>query len=309
MPEPAKPSFPAPAPAPAQLPVAAAPTGNQVSLRTALAMMYADDLEEGLVALDVAIARATQSPTVRRKVRLKTLALQLSLPLALVGLVVAGADLFDPTLPVSAFTLLAGLVTIPPLVLGAWQVWQYGAGFPAKPLPLAHNADARIETAFAQLQKETGPAVWRRVSFSGRLERADRRLFFGRLRYLLLSEDFAVRRQVSSFPLPFKAAGDLFLTRADAEHLRSLVRPKRRGGPGRDPKYAYVDAAIAILCDPAIIRCNLADQTGAVRAIEQRLTEWFEEHADETGAVPRKDLIRPYAIKVFEGLSKARTAH
>ena len=308
MPEPAKPS-PSLPPASAQLSATAAPAGDHVSLRTALAMMYADDLEDGLAALDAAIARATQIPSVRRKVRLKTLALQLSLPLALAGLVVAGADLFDPTLPVSAFTLLAGLVAVPPLVLGAWQVWQYGAGFPAKPLPLAHDADPKIETAFAQLQKETGPAVWRRVSFSGRLERADRHLFFGRLRYLLLSQDFAVRRQVSGFPLPFKVTGDLFVARIDAEHLRSLVRPKRRGGPGRDPKYPYVEAVIAILCDPAIIRCNLADQTGAVRAIEQRLTEWFEEHADETGAVPRKDLIRPYAIKVFEGLSKARTAH
>lgn len=308
MPEPAKPP-PSLIPVTTQLSATAAPAGDHVSLRTALAMLYADDLEEGLAALDAAIARATQSPTVRRKVRLKTLTLQLSLPLALAGLVVAGADLFDPTLPVSAFTLLAGLVAVPALVLGAWQVWQYGAGFPATPLPLAHDADPKIETAFAQLQKETGPAVWRRVSFSGRLERADRHLFFGRLRYLLLSEDFAVRRQVSSFPLPFKAAGDLFLARADAEHLRSLVRPKRRGGPGRDPKHPYVRAVIAILLDPTFRACDLGDRTDALRKIEKRLADWFEDHVDESGSVPRKDLIRPYAIDVLEGLSQSPTTH
>lgn len=300
---------PTPLPIPARLPVSLAGAGDHVSLRTALAMICAEDLEEGLSALDAAVARATSNRPVRRMVRLKSLALQFSLPFALVGVVVAGAELFGGTLPVPAFTMLIALVAIPPLILAAWHAWQYSTGFPGKPLALPHEPDAKIEFAVAQLQKETGPAVFRRVSFSGRLERADRHIFFGRLRYLLLSEDFAVRRQVSGFPLPFKGAGDLFLARSDAEHLRSLARPKRRGGPGRDPKYPYVEAVIAILSDPAITGCNLADQNGAVRIIENRLAEWFEDHADESGAVPRKDLIRPYAIKIFEGLTQARTTH
>lgn len=306
MPEPAKPPS---LPSPALLATAPGSAGDHVSLRTALAMVLAEDLEEGLALLDAAIGRAANSLGLRRKVRLKSLALQFSLPLALVGLVVAGAELFDGTLPGPAFTLLIALVAVPPLILAVWHAWQYGAGFPGKPLPLPHEGDPKIDHALAHLQKETGPSVWRRVSFSGRLARADRHLFFGRLRYLLLSEDFAVRRQVSGFPLPFTGAGDLFLARTDAEHLRSLARPKRRGGPGRDPKYPYVEAVIAILTDPAGLGCNLADQTGAVRIIESRLAEWFEDHADASGAVPRKDLIRPYAIKVFEALTQARTTH
>lgn len=306
MPEPAKPlSFAQPVP----LSVSHGANADHVSLRTALAMILAEDLEEGLALLDAAIGRAANSPSLRRKVRLKSLAVQFSLPLALVGLVMAGAELFGGTLPGPAFTLLIALVALPPLILAGWHAWQYGAGFPGKPLPLPHEANSKIDFALAHLQRETGPAVWRRVSFSGRLRRADRHVFFGRLRYLLLSEDFAVRRQVSGFPLPFTGAGNLFLARSDAEHLRSLARPKRRGGPGRDPKYPYVEAVIAILTDPAGLGCNLADQTGAVRTIEGRLAEWFEDHADASGAVPRKDLIRPYAIKVFEALTQARTTH
>lgn len=280
---------------------------GHVSLRTAVAMTYGEDLEAGLAALDASVALARHSPLVRRMVAFKSIALQVGLPLALVGLVIAGAALFGDLLPTPVFGLVVLLVAIPPVILILWHCWQYGIGFPASPRSLAHPADARIEFAFAQVQKESGPPVFRRVSFGGRLERVDRHVFFGRLRYLLLCEDLGVRRQVSGFPLRLRMAGDLFLARADAECLKALARPKRRGGPGRDPKYAYVEAVIATLSDPAISGLDLADQTGAIRMIEKQLAEWFEEHIDESGAVPRKDLIRPYAIKIFEGLILART--
>lgn len=306
MPEPAKPPS---LPSPALLATAPGSAGEHVSLRTALAMILAEDLEEGLATLDAAIGRASNSPSLRSKVRLKSLALQFSLPLALVGLVVAGAELFDGTLPGPAFTLLIALVAVPPLILAVWHAWQYGAGFPGKPLPLPHESDPKIDFVLGHLQKETGPAAWRRASFSGHLQRADRHLFYGRLRYLLMSEDLAVRRQVSGFPLPFTSAGDLFLARADAEHLRSLARPKRRGGPGREPKYAYVKAVVATLMDPAVKACDPGDRDGALRFIENRMVNWFEVHADASGDMPRKDQIRPYAIEILEGLVQTGTTH
>ena len=58
MPEPAKPvSFAPPVP----LSVSHGANADHVSLRTALAMILADDLEEGLALLDAAIGRAANS--------------------------------------------------------------------------------------------------------------------------------------------------------------------------------------------------------------------------------------------------------
>ena len=77
-----------------------------------------------------------------------------------------------------------------------------------------------------------------------------------------------------------------------------MDRPKRRGGPGRNTKYRYDDAIIALIGDPRLAALDVKDRAAAISTVKNWLSEWFETNADETGDVPRRDQLTRYAEKI-----------
>jgi hypothetical protein len=79
----------------------------------------------------------------------------------------------------------------------------------------------------------------------------------------------------------------------------ALAKPKRKGGPGRNPKYAYAEAAIELIGDPRLDTLDLNDETAAIHSITDWLDQWFKAAADESGDTPRRDQLTPYAKKIY----------
>jgi hypothetical protein len=178
------------------------------------------------------------------------------------------------------------------------QAFQYGWGVPEAPLALPHTANKRIHEFLALLQKESGPKAYCYSAFQKRRVPLGRRQFFGKLRYLLFSEHGSVRRMVVRFPTGLPSPTDIFLRRSDVEKMIEASKPKRKGGPGRAPSPRYTDAIIALLGNQKLLQLGMADSEQAIDQVTKWLTDWFEENADESGWVPRRDQIKPYAEKI-----------
>lgn len=274
-----------------------------VPLRYALALCHSEDIEEGLIFINQAVDQARTA--VAAAIRRKTVWLTLTLPFALIATVAIFLDLANgPSPPNYLFVLELTAFIAPVLVLLAWQSWQYGAGFIASPRELPHAPDERIEAVFAEFQKESGPQVYRLSNLRGRYISVNRRLFFGRLRYLVLSENPADRLHVHPFPALLPMAGSLYISRSDTERLRDMSKPKRKAGPGRDAKYAYVDAVIGVILDGHLQNLDLSNPASAIRMLEDILLAWFESHPLASGDLPRGDMVRPYAHKIFDALER-----
>jgi len=278
---------------------------EHIPLRRALAICYDTDVEDGLARINRAVDLALVQ--VRRTLDRKSRFLKFSIPLALIAGVAMLSDLLgiwrqSPWV----FGIEVLTFALPAIGLLAWHLWQYGASFPKVPTALPHDPDQRIETTLTELQKESGPRVYTRSLLHGRYVPLDRRLFFGRLRYLVLSEDVGERSHVLGYPAPIPVLGDLFVTRNDAERLLAMSKPKRKAGPGRDPKYAYLDAVIAIMASPELRSIDLADRTAAGRKIEKLLLDWFEDHVDASADMPRTDMVRPYASRILAAMVDLR---
>jgi hypothetical protein len=178
------------------------------------------------------------------------------------------------------------------------QAFQYGWGMPEAPLALPHAANKRIDEFLALLQKEFGPkayyfSIWNRKRVS-----LGRRQFFGKLRYLLFSEHGSMSRMVIRFPTGLPSPTDIFLRRSDVEKMIEASKPKRKGGPGRAPSPRYTDAIIALFGNENVLKLDVTDGEKAIDQVTKWLTDWFEENADESGWVPRRDQIKPYAEKI-----------
>jgi hypothetical protein len=76
---------------------------------------------------------------------------------------------------------------------------------------------------------------------------------------------------------------DIYLHRDDVDKMLMVDRPKRKGGPGRNAKYRYEEAIIALLGDPRPEALDVSDRAVALQIIKGWLSEWFEANADETG--------------------------
>jgi hypothetical protein len=178
------------------------------------------------------------------------------------------------------------------------QTFQYGWRVPEAPLALPHAGNKRIDEFLALLQKESGPKSYCYSLFQKRRVSLGRRQFFGKLRYLLFSEHGSVRRMVVRFPTGLPSPTDIFLRRSDVEKMIEASKPKRKGGPGRAPSPRYTDAIIALLGNQKLLQLGMADSEQAIDQVTKWLTDWFEENADESGWVPRRDQIKPYAEKI-----------
>ena len=276
---------------------------ENVPLWRALAQFTAEDLDEGLKANAVVIGKA--QPVASRYYNMAYAVSMVSgflLTISLAGLLLSpttqSANLF------SALTLAAFAATAAPHVCR--QLYQYGFKTPDVPLPLPHAPDPHFEEFLGILQKASGPRAFYISRFGSRRVFLNRRQFFGKLRYFLFSEHSADRAFVMRFRTGHSLPGDIFLHRDDVDKMLAMAKPKRKGGPGRNSKYRYEDAIIALFGDPSLQTIDLSDRVAAMRAIKERLSFWFEANADESGDVPRGDQLAPIAEKVIAQLKKSQ---
>lgn len=251
-------------------------------------------------------AKAGQEPeTVERAfaslkplLRWKSWVLQLSCAIALIAVaIVLAAVLGDLELSNLGFAAMFVAMMLPALVQLAWSHWQHSGST----LPVQLQADPTAEAIFAELRAAGGPRLFVRSSLTGRYESLDRRVASSRLRYLLLSNDKRVRSHVTAWPTFLPLSGELYFTPSGAERLVQAVRSKRKGGPGRKPTYNYTAAMLSVSRDLEAERLP-KDPATAQREVEDRLLGWFEEHADASCNVPRRDQVKRYAAEIYEAL-------
>ena len=275
---------------------------ENVPLWRALAQFTSDDLDEGLKANAVVIRQA-KLPFARyyNMAFVVSMAFGFLFVIFLIGLLLSAntrsANLF------SVLTLATLTATAAPHI---WrQLYQYGFKTPDAPLALPHAPDQHFEEFLGCLQKASGPRAYYISRFGKRRVFLNRRQFFGRLRYFLFSEHSADRALVMRFRTGHSLPGDIFLHRNDVDKMLAMGKPKRKGGPGRNSKYRYAEAIIALIGDTRLDALDLNDRTASVRAIKEWLADWFEANADATGDVPRSDQLSPYAEKIFDHLKNS----
>lgn len=103
---------------------------------------------------------------------------------------------------------------------------------------------------------------------------------------------------VMRYPTAMSLPADLYLHRDDVETMHATSKPKRKGGPGRNAKYRYDDAIIALIGDPRLGTLDMTDRTAAISTIKDWMYKWLEKNADESGDVPRRDQLTRYAEKI-----------
>ena len=204
-------------------------------------------------------------------------------------------------------------IIIPLILLAAapalyWRHFQYGLGpiRAKRPALYPGGNKANIETLeklFDYLGRRTAPRAYFRTR-AGTKCYISRYVFMSRLRGLLLSENPGDRAIVLP-PYGLWFSGEIRIE-AHPEDIIAALKPKRRGGPGREPKYAYADAIIDLIDNPELSGIDLGDEIIARRKVEALLVAWFQTRADESGDAPRADMLRPYAEKVVKRLSITR---
>ena len=254
-----------------------------------------DDLDEGLNINAAIIEQAKPSP-----LRFYNLAFIISFwfgflsIIFLIGILVSG---HSTATDIFYYLTLASLAATMAPHLGR-QAYQYGLKIPDAPLKLPHAPDRLFDEVLGYLQKVDGPKAYYISRFRKQRVPLKRRQFFGRLRYFLFSEHSKDRGMVMRFPTATSLPADLFLHREDVEKMLAMSRPKRKGGPGRNAKYSYDDAIIALIGDPRLGALETSDRAAAVHSVKDWLSEWFEANADESGDVPRRDQLTRYAEKI-----------
>ncbi|KTR83141.1 hypothetical protein NS277_11415 [Novosphingobium barchaimii] len=278
---------------------------DDVPLWKVLAKIRADDQDEGL-SLNAAFLKGIKP----RFSRSYNLAIGISgifgfLALfSLIGLAAATRSESSDFFYYCTLLMLAG--TIAPYL---WRrAYQYGLAVPDAPLGLPHPSDPLFEEVLGHLQKVDGPRAYYISRFGKKRIALNRRQFFGRLRYFLLSEQGDDRAIVMRFPTAMSLPADLYLHREDMERMLAMSAPKRSGGPGRNVKYAYVEAAFDLRADPRLATLDLNDEAAAVRSLTDWFDEWFDSAANVSGDIPKRDRLTPYARKIYAHLKKSTSS-
>ena len=272
---------------------------ENVPLWKALAQFTSEDLDEGLKANAVVIKR--EKPAFQRYYNLSFL---ISLLFGFFFLVfMLGLLISIHSKSANALLLFVLAFMVATVAPHLWrQAYQYGLTTPDAPLALPHAADRHFDEFLGHLQKASGPKAYYLSRFGKKRKPLNRRQFFGRLRYFLFSEHSRDRSMVMRFPTAMSIPADLYVHRDDVEKMIAMSKPKRKAGPGRNPKYGYADAIASLIGDPRLDSLDLSDRAKSVGTIKGWLSEWFESAADASGDVPRGDQLAPYAEKIFDRL-------
>lgn len=272
---------------------------DNVPLWKLLAQFRSDDLDEGLNMNAAIINQAKPSP-----VRYYNIAFVISFGfgflsiISLIGLLIS--DHSEDTDLFFYLTLTMLAATMAPHLLR--QGYQYGLKIPDTPLKLPHAPDRLFDEVLGHLQKVDGPQVYYLSRFRKKRVPLKRRQFFGRLRYFLFSEHSQDRGMVLRYPTAMSLPADLYLHRDDVERMLVMSTPRRKGGSGRNPKYAYVEAAFDLRADPRLDGLDLSDEASAMRSITDWLVEWFDSGANVSAETPTRKQLTPYARKIFDHL-------
>lgn len=274
---------------------------DDIPLWKVLAKIRTDDLDEGL-SVNAAFLNEIKPPFswyYNLAIAISSIFGFLSL-MFLIGLAVSirskSSDFFYYA------TLLSLAVAVAPHL---WrQARQYGLKIPDAPLELPHPSDQLFDEVLGHLQKVDGPQVYYISRFGKKRIPLNRRQFFGKLRYFLFSEQSKDRAIVMRFPTAMSLPADLYLHRDDVETMLAMSVPKRAGGPGRNVKYAYVEAAFDLRADPMLDMLDLNDETKAVGYITDWLVEWFDSAANVSAETPTRKQLTPYARKIFDHLKR-----
>ncbi len=278
---------------------------DNVPLWKVLAQFRSDDLDEGLNINAAIIDQAKPSP-----LRFYNLAFIISFGFGflsivfLIGILVSG---HSTATDIFYYLTLASLAATMAPHLGR-QAYQYGLNVPDAPLKLPHAPDRLFDEVLGYLQKVDGPKAYYISRFRKQRVPLKRRQFFGRLRYFLFSEHSKDRGMVMRYPTAMSLPADLYLHRDDVETMLAMSRPKRRGGPGRNAKYRYDDAIIALIGDPRLDALDVTDRAAAISTVKDWLYKWLEKNADESGDVPRRDQLTRYADKICTHLEMIASA-
>ena len=275
---------------------------NDIPLWKVLAKIRADDQDEGL-SLNAAFLKAIKprfSRSYNLAIGISSIFGLLAL-FSLIGLAAATRSESSDFFYYGTLLMLAGAIA-PHL----WRrAYQYGLAVQDAPLALPHSSDPLFDEVLGHLQKVDGPKAYYISRFGKKRIPLNRRQFFGRLRYLLLSEQGNDRAIVMRFPTAMPIPADLYLHREDMEKILSMSAPKRSGGPGRNVKYAYVEAAFDLRADPRLATLDLNDEAAAVHSLTDWLDEWFDSTANVSGEIPKRDRLTPYARKIYAHLKKS----
>lgn len=272
---------------------------DNVPLWKALALFTSDDLDQGLQA-NAAVINQAKPPYVRYY----NVAFVVSMFFGFLFVVFLLALLLSVR---SGATDLLSILTLSALTAAAMphlcrQLYQFGIKTPDAPLTLPHPPDRHFDELLGYLQKASGPSAYYLSRFRKKRIFFKRRQFFGKLRYFLFSEHSADRAIVMRFRTGLSLPADIFLHRDDVEKILAMSSPKRRGGPGRNVKYAYVEAVFDLHGDRRLDALNLNDEAAAVRSITDCLSEWFDSAANMSGEIPKRDQLSPYAKKIYDHL-------
>jgi hypothetical protein len=183
-----------------------------------------------------------------------------------------------------------------------WSHLQYGWGKRRHPRD-AHYVDTsdeskeKLEKLFAYMQRDSAPRAYYRVkNFAPRY--LDRNYTFGSLRVLLLSASPSVRALCLS-PSGHRISAPIKIEADPDEVIKALnVKPKRKGGQGAKVKYPYIDAVLWLIDEPRLNRLDLTNRDQAIDTIKIWLSDWFKDHVDESGDIPRNDQLKPFAEKI-----------
>ncbi|BBD98358.1 hypothetical protein SAMIE_1018590 [Sphingobium amiense] len=198
---------------------------------------------------------------------------------------------------------------IPLYALWKWGRFQYGRGWlwtPREALYLNASDETKetLEKFFAYIQREGGPKAYFRDR-KGKKHYLDRRYSFGKLRVLLLSE-FGAFRSLCLLPGGKRVSEAIKIEADPSEIINALkIKPKRGSGPGRNVKYAYIEAIFDLRSDPRLETLDLKDEATAIHAITDWLDEWFDSSANVSGEIPKRDRLVPYAKKIYAHLKNS----
>lgn len=278
---------------------------DDIPLWKVLAKVRSDNLDEGLNANAAFLDRIRPAPS-----RYYNLALVISIVFGFLAvLFLIGLLISVRTGATDLFYFLTVAMVAAAVAPQLWrQAYQYGLSTSDRPLALPHTPDPLFDAVLVHLQKVDGPQAYYRSWFRRKRIPLKRRQFFGRLRYFLFSEHGKDRGLVMRFPTAMALPADIYLHRDDVDKMLMVDRPKRKGGPGRNAKYRYEEAIVALLGDPRPEALDISDRAVALQIIKGWLSEWFEANADETGDVPRRDQLTPFAEKIYAHLERAASA-
>jgi hypothetical protein len=207
------------------------------------------------------------------------------------------------------FFLMSALCALLPLyAVLSWYRFQYGGGRIRGPrgaiyINASDETREKLDKLFAFMQRDSAPKAYYRTK-KGALRYLDHNYTYGSLRILLLSASPSVRALYLP-PSRRRIADTIKIDAEPDEVIKALnIKPTRKAGPGTKAKYPYVDAVLWLIDEPRLKELDLTNRNAAIEIITKWLSEWFNLHADASGNVPRNDLLKPSAEKIYERQKK-----